>query len=101
MTFVQAVVALRALFDSADEHGHDAVRDIRRVFTQLIHENNALRRNNERLARRLKDAEDMNDTLREQFQAAEASNRNAQTMAAHWRLKAEGGNYDETKEDGS
>lgn len=101
MTFVQAVMALQALFDSADERGHDAVRDIRRVFTQLVHENNALRRNNERLTRRLKDAEDMNETLRGQAQAAEANNRNAQAMAAHWRLKAEGGDYDATQEDAS
>lgn len=77
----------------------DRLRGIRDAVLVLVHEGNALRRNNERLRRRLQDAEDMNDTLRGMLKDANSANTTAQTMAEHWRLKAQGGNYDATQEE--
>lgn len=77
----------------------DRLRGIRDAVLILVHENNALRRNNERLMKRLQDAEDRNDTLRGMVQDSTSAHATAQTMAEHWRLKAQGGNYDATQED--
>ena len=89
----------------------DALRDLkeaqaaivteRKRAARVIHENNALRRNNERLARRVAALEDSLRTSSESDGRANAADRTAQTMATHWRLKAEpqSANHDATKED--
>lgn len=76
----------------------DRLRLIRDAVMMLVHENNALRRNNERLTQRTVIQEGMLHAA--SLRAAEAEKRaaTAQTMAEHWRLKVEGGDYDATRE---
>ena len=57
----------------------------------VIDENNALWKNNERLRRRIADADDVEAVLRQALDDARKSASTAQTMAAHWKLKANGG----------
>lgn len=58
----------------------------------LVQENNALRRNNERLTK-------ANADLRRRLGIAESSARTASTMATAYRIEARGGDYDATKEE--
>lgn len=68
------------------------VADAHALLDALVQENNALRRNNERL---LATNKRLTDSLAEKRSAVST----AQTMAEHWRLKAQGGDYDATKEE--
>jgi len=73
------------------------VREVQRVRADVarqrgvIDENNALRKNNERLRRRIADADDVEAVLRQALDDARKSASTAQTMAAHWKLKTNGG----------
>lgn len=102
-----SVDIIRRIIDWADVDHPNAPRDAREqqvtalaTLAALVAENNALRRNTERLQRRV------DGLLKEVADAkldaghARSANRTAQTMAQHWRIKAEGGNYDVTKEEG-
>lgn len=66
--------------------------DLQAHRDRLIRENNALRKNNERLTKE-------NAALRQRAAESESALQSTATMAAHWKLKAQGGNYDATQED--
>lgn len=83
--------------------GNGDVREKQRAFRLahevVVHENNALRRINRRLAARLLEVEKERDRATQDARDANSANATAQTMAEHWRLKAQGGNYDATQEE--
>lgn len=99
MPHVQAIVSrLEGVWSTLPPGTTTVVLDLRDHALDLAHENNALRRNNERLTSVVRKQQ---ERIRELFNAARdamLANNTAQTMAAHWRLEARGGDYDETKE---
>lgn len=90
---------IRRVLEWADVDHPNAPEDAREqqatamaTIAALITENNALRRNNERLVRE-------NAVLLTRASEAESAARTAQTMAQHWRTEAKGGDDDATQED--
>lgn len=101
MTFGEATRFLRkALGWTWESDEGKALAALERTFHAIRVENNALRRNNERLTARIEALEKSLREAKADTQRADAANRTAQTMAAHWRLKAEptSADYDATKE---
>lgn len=66
----------------------------------LVQENNALRRNNERMAKVMRAQQEQIAELHRKGRDAEAASRNAQTMAAYRHIQTYGDNYDAMREDG-
>lgn len=92
MTFGEALSTLgKQVADTPENEALLAA--LARTFTAIVTENNAIRQRNEWLTRDY-------ESLKRGLSELESRHRAAQTMAAHWKLQAKGGDYDATKEDG-